>query len=43
MKLDANVDKALVTIGDIVMFKITLDAPKGFSIPIPSIADKIQD
>ncbi len=42
LKLDVKVDKALVTTGDIIMFTITMDAPKGLSVPIPNLGDKIQ-
>ncbi len=42
VKLDAKVDKALVSTGDLVMFTVTLDTPKGLSLPIPNVGDKIQ-
>ncbi|MBI2518909.1 MAG: hypothetical protein HYV97_00765 [Bdellovibrio sp.] len=42
VKLDAKVDKALVSTGDIVMFTVTLDAPKELALEIPNVGDKIQ-
>ena len=42
VKLDAKVDKALVTTGDIVMFTVILDTPKMISLQIPNLGDKIQ-
>jgi len=42
VKLDAKVDRALLSTGDLVIFTVTLDLPKMLSLEIPNIGDKIQ-